>query len=1151
MKALFKIAGFTPYILIILLNAMTDLGHKIILQNTIFKSYDGAELIVLTALVNALILLPFIFLFSPAGFIADRYPKTKVIEYASLVAVGITTLILLCYTMGWFWGAFGLTLLLAGQSAIYSPAKYGLIKEMTGSENLAPANALVQSVTIVAILIGAVLYSLLFESLLGGVILEPSAILEQTAPVGYLLIGASGVEYLLARQLVRRFRAVSLDESSCFDPQEYNNLHYLHSNLRLLKEHQAVWLSIVGLSILWGVSQVVLAIFGEHLKTTLEITNTVTAQGLLALTGVGVIVGSVVAGRVSRHYIETGIIPLGALGVTVSLFVLPSLESLEMMGAMLLLFGFFAGLFIVPLNAIIQFATPSVVLGRVLAGSNFIQNLTMFSFLILTVLFGYFELGSVGLFYTIATIALVGMGYTFVKLPQSLVRYMVRLVIGFKYRLRVDGLEHIPADKGVLLLGNHLSFLDWAILQMAYPKQIRFVMERGYYEKWYFKPFLDFFKVIPLSSRGSKGALALVTEALNRGETVALFPEGHLSRNGHLGVFQRGFERATVGVENGVIVPFYLRGLWEDNFSYASQKMKRKRTKDISVTFGKPLPIQSVAPEVKQAVFDLSMQSWQAYATTLPPLASAWLSSAKEVGSGLCMADSTGVEVSGYRFMTGVFMIASALKPRLAHSQNVGLLLPTSVGGSMGNIALLTLGKTVVNLNYSSGEGSLRHALQIAEITQIVASRQFVSKLKAKGFDLTTLLEEVEVIYLEDIKAGLSRSRGLLTLLMVTLLPTALLSLLMLRRVAIEDTAAILFSSGSEGRPKGIELSHKNLMGNIKQSTTLINPSDSDVILGTLPIFHSFGLTVTTLLPLIEGIPVVCHPDPTDGVGIGKMAAKYEATMLFATATFFRLYIRNAKLTPLMFQSLRMVVAGAEKLPREIRDAFRAKFGYEIYEGYGATEMTPVASINVADVLMTDSWRPQIGHKAGSVGLPVPGSSIRIVDPESFEELATGEEGMVLIGGTQIMKGYIGEPEKTASVIYERDGVRWYITGDKGRLDEDGFLTIVDRYSRFAKIAGEMVSLGLVEREISRVLAEENQIALTALPDPKKGERLVVLLEGEMSLDQLKDAIKSLGLNPLFVPSAYYRVEALPRLGTGKADFSGVKRLARELSEGA
>jgi len=246
-----------------------------------------------------------------------------------------------------------------------------------------------------------------------------------------------------------------------------------------------------------------------------------------------------------------------------------------------------------------------------------------------------------------------------------------------------------------------------------------------------------------------------------------------------------------------------------------------------------------------------------------------------------------------------------------------------------------------------------------------------------------------------------------------------------------------------------------------------------------------------------------------------------------------------------------MVVAGAEKLPREIRDAFRAKFGYEIYEGYGATEMTPVASINVADVLMTDSWRPQIGHKAGSVGLPVPGSSIRIVDPESFEELATGEEGMVLIGGTQIMKGYIGEPEKTASVIYERDGVRWYITGDKGRLDEDGFLTIVDRYSRFAKIAGEMVSLGLVEREISRVLAEESQIALTALPDPKKGERLVVLLEGEMSLDQLKDAIKSLGLNPLFVPSAYYRVEALPKLGTGKADFSGAKRLARELSEGA
>ena len=740
------------------------------------------------------------------------------------------------------------------------------------------------------------------------------------------------------------------------------------------------------------------------------------------------------------------------------------------------------------------------------------------------------------------------MGYTFMKLPQSLVRYVIRFIIGFKYELNVSGLKNVDAQKGILLLGNHISFLDWAILQMSYPKQIRFVMERSYYEKWYVKPFLDFFGVIPISSRGSRGALAKVTEALNRGETVALFPEGHVSRNGHLGTFLKGYEIAAKGAENTVIIPFYLRGLWEDNFSYASQKMKRKKSKDISVSFGKEMPVDTGANEVKKAVFDLSVLNWKEYANSLPPLQKAWINSAKEVGSGLCMADSTGIEVSGNKFVTGTLMMASALKNQVSNSQNIGLLLPTSVGGSMGNMALLTLAKTVVNLNYSSGSESLLHALKIANITKIIASRQFVTRLKAKGFDMTELLQSVDVIYLEDIKEGMSKTKGLWMSVLVKFLPAFVLSMLFVKNSHLEDTAAILFSSGSEGTPKGIELSHRNMMGNIKQTTTLINPTDEDIMLGTLPIFHSFGLTVTTLLPLIEGIPVVSHPDPTDGFGIGKMAAKYEATMLFATATFFRLYTRNRKLNPLMFSHLRMIVAGAEKLPNEIREAFKNKFGHEIYEGYGATETTPVASVNIPDVLMQDSWKVQKGNKIGTVGLPLPGSSFKIVDPDSFDSLSIGEEGMILIGGTQIMKGYIGDEEKTASVIKELDGIRWYVTGDKGRLDEDGFLTIVDRYSRFAKVAGEMVSLGLVEGEVATLLGENDMISISALPDEKKGEKLVLLLEGELEIEALKEKIKSLKMNPLFVPSEYYKVEELPKLGTGKADFKGAKSLAGKLS---
>jgi len=409
-------------------------------------------------------------------------------------------------------------------------------------------------------------------------------------------------------------------------------------------------------------------------------------------------------------------------------------------------------------------------------------------------------------------------------------------------------------------------------------------------------------------------------------------------------------------------------------------------------------------------------------------------------------------------------------------------------------------------------------------------------------------LEVLNIIILEELKAKMSKPSQLGTLIMAKLLPASILSMLFIKKVKPTDTASILFSSGSEGTPKGIELSHINIMGNIKQIATVLNPSEQDVMLGTLPIFHSFGLTVSTLFPIIEGVPVVCHPDPTDGYGIAKLAVKYRATILFATPTFYRLYARNRKIHPLMFESLRMVIAGAEKLPKEIAELFKSKFGKTILEGYGTTETTPVASCNLHDSISPDDYHIQIGNRAGTIGLALPGSSFMIVDPDTLKPLPIGEDGMMLIGGTQVMKGYLGDEEKTKSVIKEIDGIRWYITGDKGHIDEDGFVTIVDRYSRFAKIGGEMVSLGLVEEEISKLVDENSQIAITAIPDSKKGEKIVLLLEGEKDLEELKGQIKELGLNPLYIPSGYYKVDNIPKLGTGKSDFKGIKRLAMELS---
>jgi len=314
---------------------------------------------------------------------------------------------------------------------------------------------------------------------------------------------------------------------------------------------------------------------------------------------------------------------------------------------------------------------------------------------------------------------------------------------------------------------------------------------------------------------------------------------------------------------------------------------------------------------------------------------------------------------------------------------------------------------------------------------------------------------------LKIIKKSIGKREALTTFLATKILPISLLKALYIKRVKITDTAAILFSSGSEGVPKGIELTHQNIMGNIKEIITVLNPNDDDIFLATLPIFHSFGLTVTSLLPLIEDIPITAHPDPTDGVGVAKACAKYKATFMFGTATFFGLYVRNRRINPLMFKSLRMVVAGAEKLQKKVYQDFKDRFNLEIYEGYGVTETSPAASANIPDILLVDDgFKVQKGSKLGTVGLPFVGTSFRVVDPDTFEELPTGEAGMILIGGTQVMKGYIKNPKKTKEVIKVIDGIRWYVTGDKGYLDSDGFLTIVDRYSRFAKIGGEMVSLG-------------------------------------------------------------------------------------------
>jgi len=1146
MDKLFKITGFLPFILIIFFNAFVDLGHKILIQNTVFKIYDGQTQIILTAIINGLILLPFVLLFSPAGFLADKFRKPKVMQISAAVAVGLTLLITLSYYLGWFQFSFGLTFLLATQSAFYSPAKYGYIKELTGKERLTSANAAVQAVTIVAILSGIFVFSVLFEQGLVGVDYhsEPE-VLQAVAPIGWVLVACALTEFLFTLRL-QPTQAETPELQ--FELRQYGSGHYLRNNFSKLLDNRVIWLSIVGLSIFWGISQVVLAAFPAFVKETMSETNTVVIQGMMACSGIGIIIGSLIAGKASKHHIETGLVPLGALGIVVTLFFMPQLNSNQMLVIDFLLLGISGGLFIVPLNALIQFHAKDTELGTVLAGNNWVQNLVMLGFLGLTVLFAIKGISSTSLLHLLTFTALVGAIYTVYQLPQSLVRLVIARLFASTHRIEVLGFDNLPGQGGVLMLGNHISWLDWAMIQIASPRPVRFVMHRGIYQRWYLKWFLDLFGVIPISGGNSKEALNRINELLRAGEVVCLFPEGAISRNGQLGEFKRGYERVVEGVD-GVILPFYLRGLWGISFSRSSEKLQEIRNtqlrSDVIVAFGSPLPLETPAHELKRYVFDLSIDTWEQHTRTLDPIPLAWMRTAKRRGNKLCLADAQGeTALSGYKTLTGVIAFSRLIAQR-SPEQNIGLLIPTSSAGVITNMAALLRGKTLVNLNYTASLPALQSAVKKADIRTVYTSRRFLKKLAQRGIVLSDLLAGVHVYLLEELKDEIGGFTKLAILIASVLLPARLLYTLFGQSIELEQPAAILFSSGSEGEPKGVVLSHRNVMGNIRQVSDVLDTRHEDVVMATLPLFHAFGLTVTALMPMVEGMPAICHPDPTDALTIAKAIAKFQATVFCGTSTFLSLFSRNRRIHPLMLESLRVVVAGAEKLNPEVRDAFKLKFNKEIYEGYGTTETTPVASVNIPDRIDPRDWKVQQGSKPGTVGLPLPGGSFRIVDPATMKTLPTGEDGLILFGGTQVMLGYLDAPQKTAEAIVELDGKRWYKTGDKGHIDEDGFLTIVDRYSRFAKIGGEMISLGAIETAIGKLLPEDAEILTTALPDGKKGEKVVMLFAGNIEPDELKALIDQSGLNPLMRPSQLIPVEAIPKLGSGKSDFNQAKQIAQ------
>ncbi|MDD2789239.1 MAG: MFS transporter [Sulfurimonas sp.] len=607
MKQMFALVGVINYLLVVFLNAFTDLGHKIIIQNTVFKVYEGELQIILTAVVNALILLPFVLMFSPSGFLADRFPKNKILEYSSVFAIFITLGITYAYYHGMFYTAFAMTFLLALQSAIYGPAKYGYIKELVGIKYISGGNGAVQAVTTVAILGGIIFYTVLFEGLYSEGLQTKEEILQAIAPLGWLLVLSSIVEWFLASKLPLKVLQASQRR---FDIKKYLQGEYLRKNMRILRRKKEIFEAIIALSLFWSISQVVLAIFGEYAKSELGVTNTIYVQGIMALAGIGIVVGSFLAASFSKYYINTGLVAIGAFGMTIIVFMVPFSTSIVLMAFMFMFFGLFSAFILVPLNAHIQFLSPTVHLGTIIAGSNFVQNIFMIAFLLLTTIFAYFGMNAAFLFYLMGFVGVYLVRMVFKRYLVMTFWAVMELLGKTRHHYTYHGLENVPSQSAVLFLGNHVSWLDWIILQLPFERRINFLMDKDIHNWKFFRHFFKKGETIPVSKKASKEAFKEAHQRLKRSRMVAIFPEGGISQDGELGTFHRGYELISQDYE-GVIIPFYIDGLFGSLFSKYKKKSDKRfyAKREISIYFGAALPKDTKAQELRDIIAKMKKEN--------------------------------------------------------------------------------------------------------------------------------------------------------------------------------------------------------------------------------------------------------------------------------------------------------------------------------------------------------------------------------------------------------------------------------------------------------------------------------------------------------------------------------------------------------------
>ncbi len=714
------------------------------------------------------------------------------------------------------------------------------------------------------------------------------------------------------------------------------------------------------------------------------------------------------------------------------------------------------------------------------------------------------------------------------------------------YRVRSRGCEHIPAKGGAVIIANHLSYVDPVLLQLACPRPIRFIGHKSLRSNRFFDWVFRLSGALTISAGKPAEAIRLAIKAVEAGEIVAVFPEGQISRTGQLMAIRRGFE-VIARKANAPIIPVYIDGVWGSVFSFAGNsylwKSPRLMPTQVFVQIGAPIPLDQATPaHARKLLLDLGAEAFDERPVLRRHLGRECVRSLVKHPGRLAIVDRTAERkpVKAGQLVAAASALSRHIR-RTIPERRVGIVLPPGAGAFIANLAVICAGKIPVNLNFTAGRSALEASMKIAGVVTVLSADAVRQKVPNFPWPERTL--DLRVVIAE-----MGGKRAILPwLVLAWILPNQwYATLLGLPKVGDREEAGLLFTSGSSGEPKGVALSHRNILANCTQISSLsILPEDASMV-GCLPLFHSMGFTVTLWYVLIRGCRVVTVPSPLDTRRIIEAIRDEGATVLLGAPTFIRPILRKAQ--PGELRSLELVVTGAEKLPDDLYREFLERFHIEIMQGYGLTETTPASNINQPHPpITTATAEPQIGKRTGSTGRLLPGMTVRIVHPDTGEEVPTGDQGIVWFKGANVFSGYLDDPNKTQAAF--RNG--WFVTGDLGRLDDEGFLFIEGRISRFSKIGAEMVPHGTVEQKIAETFGwDENEgysTVVMGVPDTAKGEALIVLTTREVTSDEIREKLLAAGLPALWIPKRIFKVDHIPVLGTGKLDLKGCRDLTLQV----